>query len=81
MEEKLLELFKLADLLNEKQEKAYAQFKYYADDSKKLEIIIRLKKDDSYVEKCEISLSNQSLIHWDNIIELFKHYVGGAINE
>lgn len=81
MEEKLLKLFKLADLLSEKQDKVFAQIEYYADNSKKLQILIRSKKDFSYVEKCEIYLANDSLIKWDNIIEILERYVGGAINE
>jgi len=52
MEEKLLKLFKLADSLNEKQDRVYAQIEYIADNSKKLEISIRSKKDFSFVERC-----------------------------
>lgn len=81
MEEKLLKLFKLADLLSEKQDKVFAQIEYYADNSKKLQILIRSKKDFSYVEKCEIYLANDLLIKWDNIIEILERYVGGATNE
>lgn len=81
MEEKLLKIFKLADSLNEMQDKVFAQIEYCADNSKKLELSIRSKKDFSYVEKCEVRLTNNSLIKWDNIIELFEHYVGGAFNE
>ena len=43
MEEKLLELIKLADTLNEKQDKVFAEIKYEADDSKTLKISIRKK--------------------------------------
>jgi len=81
MEEKLLKLFKLADSLNEKQDRVYAQIEYRADDSRKLEIAIRSKKDFSFVERCEIRLTNNSLIKWDNIISIFESYVGGVINE
>lgn len=81
MEEKLLKLFKLANLLNEKQNKVYAQLEYSANDSQKLEIAIRSKKDFSYVKKCEVQLTNDSLIKWDNVIELFEHYVGGTFDE
>ena len=42
MEEKLLELFKVADTLNEKQENVFAEITYRADNSKKLEISIRI---------------------------------------
>lgn len=81
MEEKLLKLFKLADELNEKQDKVYAQIEYCADDSKKLEIAIRSKNDFSFVEKCEIHLTNNSIIKWNNIIEIFTSYVGGVSHE
>lgn len=78
MEEKLLKVLKLADLLNEKQDKVYAQITYSADDSKKLELAIRSKEDFSFIEKCEILLSKNPLIRWDNIIALFEDYIGGT---
>lgn len=81
MEEKLLKILKLADSLNEKQDKVFAQIEYYADDSKRLKISIRSKENFSYIGKCEIQLTNNPLMKWDNIIELFEHYVGGAVNE
>jgi uncharacterized coiled-coil DUF342 family protein len=81
MEEKLLKLFKLADELNKKQDKVYAEIVYRADDNKKLEIKIKLKKDFSFVEKCEINLTNNSIIKWNNIIEIFTSYVGGVSHE
>lgn len=81
MDEKLLKLFKLANSLNEKQSKVFAQIKYRADDSQKLEISIRSKKDFSLVEKCELHLTNCSLIGWNNFVVLFENYVGGACNE
>lgn len=80
MEKKLLEIFRLADILNDKQDKVYAQIDYSADDRKKLEIAIRSKKDFSYIEKCEIQLQGNPLLKWDNIIELFKNYVDGGIS-
>ena len=82
MEEKLLKLLKLADSLNDKQDKVYAHISYSADYNKTLEIAIRRKKDFSYVEKCEIQLRKQSIISIDNIIELLTFYVnGGDIHE
>ena len=81
MEEKLLELFKIADSLNEKQENVFAEIAYCADNSKKLEISIRKKKDYSYVEKCEIMLVNNSVSKLDAIINIFNDYTGGASNE
>ena len=79
MEEKLLELFKVADTLNEKQENVFAEIAYRADNSKKLEI--SKKKDYSYVEKCEIMLVNNSVSKLDAIIKIFNDYTGGASNE
>ena len=45
MEQKLLKVFKLADKLNTKQSKVYAEINYSANDSQKLEIIIRILKN------------------------------------
>lgn len=81
MEEKLLKIFRLADELNDKQDKVYAEINYCANHSKILEISIRAKKNYEYIEKCEIRLKNGSLISWENIINLFETYVGGAIHE
>ncbi len=81
MEEKLLEIFKLADSLNEKQDKVYAQITYTADDTKTIELTIRSKEDYSYIEKCECKLYQNPLIKWDNFIGMFKSYIGGVINE
>jgi len=75
MEEKLLELFKIADKLNEKQDKVFAEIKYEADDTKTLRISIRKKDDYKYVECCEMQMTENSLIKWDNIIELFKKWL------
>ena len=81
MEEKLLKIIKLADSLNEKQNKVYAQIIYTADNNKTIEIIIRSKKDFTYIERCQFRLYQNSLIKWDNFIEMFESYVGGATNE
>ena len=81
MEQKLLKVFKLADKLNTKQSKVYAEINYSANDSQKLEFIIRSKKDYSYIEKCEITITEDSEIHWDNIISLFETFVGGVSYE
>ena len=75
MEQKLLKIFKLADKLNTKQSKVYA------NDSQKLEIIIRSKKNYSYIEKCEITITEDSEIKWDNVITLFETFVGGVSYE
>ena len=77
MEKNLLKIFKLADILNEKQDKVYAHIEYEADNSKKLDIAIRSKDDYSYVEKFEVNLIKNDLIKWENIIELLENYVGG----
>lgn len=81
MEEKLLKVFKLADKLNTKQSKIYAEINYIANDYQKLEISIRRKKDYSYIEKCEICIRDNSEVKWDNIITLFETFVGGVKDE
>ena len=81
MESKLLKIIQLADALNEKQNKLYAQIEYTADNNKKLVISIRSKKDFSYVERCEVQLNAFSMIEWDTVITLFETFVGGVTNE
>lgn len=81
MEEKLLKVFKLADKLNTKQSKIYAEINYTANDYQKLEITIRRKKDFSYIEKCEICIKENSEVKWDNIITLFETFIGGVKDE
>ncbi len=81
MEEHLLKVFKLADMLNEKQSKVYAEIEYTADDKKRLQISIRAKDSYRYIEKCEIQLANNPLLKWSNIIELFESYIGGVSDE
>lgn len=81
MEQKLLKIFKIADKLNTKQSKIYAEIRYSANGPQKLEITIRAKKDYSYVEKCEIYITEQSETKWDNVISLFETFVGGVTNE
>lgn len=81
MEEKLLELLKIANTLAEKQDKLYAQVEYCADNSRKLEISIRRKQDYSYVEKCSVMLLNNPIPKLDAIIKIFEEYIKGASNE
>lgn len=81
MEKSFLKLIKLADELNEKQDKVYAEIEYKADNSKKLIISIRSKRNFTYVEKCEVQLNAFSMIEWDNVISLFETFVGGVVNE
>ena len=81
MEENLLKVFKLVDILNEKQDKVYAQIYYEASNSKKLEISIRSKEDYKFIERCEVHLTKNNLIKWENIIELLESYVEGVSNE
>lgn len=81
MEKHLLKLFKLADELNEKQDKVFSEIHYCGDDGKKLEICIRTKKEYKYVEKVEMQLKQSSIINWENAVHLFEMYVnGGASN-
>lgn len=44
MEQKLLKVFKLADKLNTKQSKVYAEINYSANDSQKIRIYYKVKK-------------------------------------
>jgi len=81
MEKNFLKLIKLADELNEKQDRVYAEIDYTADNTKKLTISIRSKKDFTYIEKCEVQLNAFSMIEWENVITLFETFVGGAVNE
>jgi len=81
MEEKLLKLFKLADELNNKQNKVYAEIKYIANDSKKLEICIRTKEKFEYIEECKIQLKDNSIMNWNKIVSIFENFVGGIANE
>lgn len=81
MENKLLKIIQLADELNERQDRVYAEIEYKADKSKTLVISIRSKKDFSYVEKCEVQLNAFSMIKWDNAISLFETFIGGVVNE
>ena len=75
MEEKRLELIKLADTLNEKQDKVFAEIKYEADDAKTLRISIRKKDDYKYVECCQIQMKERDIEKWNNIIELLRNYI------
>lgn len=81
MEEKLLKVFKLANILNTKQSKVYSEITYTANDNQKLEICIRRKKDYSYIEKCEICITDNSEVRWDNIVTLFETFIGGVKDE
>lgn len=81
MEEKLLKVFKLADKLNNKNSKIYAEICYEANNSQKLQICIRRKKDYSYVERCEICITENSEEKWNNIITLFDTFIGGVKDE
>lgn len=81
MEEKLLKIFKLADKLNNKNSKIYAEIHYEANNYQKLQICIRRKKDYSYIEKCEICITENSEENWNKVITLFDTFVGGTINE
>lgn len=81
MEESLLKIIKLADELNEKQDKVYADIEYKADNTKKLIISIRSKKDYSYIEKFEVRLNALAMVEWESVESLFENYVKGATNE
>lgn len=78
MEESLIRIFKLANKLNNIQDKVYAQIIYTADSRQKLQILIISKKDFSYVERCEFQLGNNPILKWNNVAELFEKYVEGT---
>ena len=81
MEEKLLKIFKLADILNEKQDKVYAEIEYSANNRKKLVISLIAKKEFTFVQRFEAELKSNFLINWDSIIELFENYVNKSVSD
>ena len=81
MEKHLLKLFRLADKLNERQDKVFAEIHYCADNRKELEICIRTKKDFKYVEEVKMQLKHNSIINWENAVHLFKNYVNGGVGD
>ncbi len=81
MEEKILEIFKLANELDEKQDKVYAKVEYSADKTRRLEISIISKDNYSYIESCSIMLLNNQISRLEAVIEIFKEYIGGTVNE
>ena len=82
MENKLLEVLEVANDVNKKQDKVYAQVIYTANDIRSLELAIRSKKDFSYVEKCEVQLKNQPIMKLETLISVLKSYLaGGVTNE
>lgn len=78
MEEKLLEIFRLSDILNERQDQVYADIEYISNKDKTLTISIRSKKNHAYLEKASFLLSGKSLIKIDDVILIFKHYIYGG---
>lgn len=81
MEPYFFKLFYLADKLNLRQNKVFAEILYRADDNKTLEIYIRLKKNFKYVESCKIQLKVSPEKKLEMISDLFSTYVGGDIDE
>lgn len=80
MEEKILELIKLADILNNKQDKVYAKIAYTANDIRKVELAIISKENCSYIERCEFNLHDNPLVRLDSFIKLFESYIDDTIN-
>lgn len=78
MKEKLLEIFKLAKILDEKQDQVYADIEYIVNKDRTLVISIRSKKNHAYLEKASFLLSGKSLIKIDDVIVIFKHYIYGG---
>ena len=81
MEEKLIELFKLANDINENQDKVYFKFEYTADNTKKLEIHIINKKNYSFLETASIMLKFEPIEKIDTIMKFMSKYIGGVANE
>lgn len=81
MEEKLLELFKLADKLYSKQNKVFAEINYSANKTKTIEVSIRTKEHFKYIEKCKFETRNMTEEKWNEIVKLFDTYVGRCSNE
>ena len=81
MEKKLLEVFRLATSLGDRQDKVYAQIEYSANEQKELTISIRSKADYSFIEKCNVQLKNNFFVTLDSIILLLQNYIGGQLNE
>lgn len=75
MEEKILEIFKLANELNNKQEKVYAKITYSANDDKILEIMVISKENYSYIERDSIMLSRHETAKLDAIIRIFTNLI------
>lgn len=81
MEKDLLKLFKLADKLNQKQSKVYAEIFYRAYDRKELEITIRSKKNFSFIRKFGLQLLEDAELELGIIIKLFEEFAGGVVSE
>lgn len=81
MEEKLLKIFKLANYLDTKQDKVFAQITYIANMTKTVKISIKSKNDGSYIESYQCQLSNGSSLKWDNFIKIFENYINYVVNK
>ena len=81
MEEKLVELFKIANEVNEKQDKIYLRIEYTADETKKLEISVVNKSTYSLVEKVSIMLLFEPVEKLEAIIKLVSKHAGGVSYE
>ena len=81
MEEKLIELFKIANSINDKQDKIYLRIEYTADETKKLEISVVNKSTYSLVEKVSIMLLFEPTEKLDAVIKLVSKHVGGVSYE
>lgn len=75
MEEKLLELFKIANEINDKEEGIYVQIVYSADNNKKLDISIVSKDNYSYIEKCSVMLAQKPIQKLNVVIRLLEDYI------
>lgn len=78
MEEKLVELFKMANDFNKKQNKYYIQIEYSANDMQRIEMSLRTKDDHSFIRHYIVCLKNNPLEDADEIIKLFNICTGGC---
>ena len=81
MEEKIVELLKLANDINIKQENVYLRIEYTADETKRLEISVINKKTFALVEKMNIMLIFEPVEKLDIIIKFISKYAGDIDNK
>lgn len=81
MDEKILQIIKLANSVNEQNEKLYAHIEYVADNRKKLLISIVDKETFTTVETLRTDLANNPYFNWNTFINTINCYARGDKNE